>query len=95
MGTTNKEKGIVVYVNANDMVYYITNSRETIYTQWHANDVVDDICKDIIVRTAKQYTIRGYNQICNKLYLEKGAKATSWISIDRFIKDLKPFQDLI
>lgn len=65
------KKGIIFYKTKNNIYYYINFNREHI--MFDKKMINDPICKDIIIKTAKQYTIKGYNMLCNKLFAEHKA----------------------
>ena len=65
------KKGIIFYKTKDNIYYYINFNREHII--FDKKMINDPICKDIIIKTAKQYTIKGYNMLCNKLFAEHKA----------------------
>lgn len=65
------KKGIIFYKTKDNIYYYINFNREHIMLD--KKMINDPIYKDIIIKTAKQYTIKGYNMLCNKLFAEHKA----------------------
>lgn len=54
-------KGIIFYKTKDNIYYYINFNREHIMLD--EKMINDPIYKDIIIKTAKQYTIKGYNML--------------------------------
>lgn len=74
------KKGIILYKTKDNIYYYINFNREHI--MFDKKMVNDPIYKDIIVKTAKQYTEKGYNMLCNKLFAEHKAVHIYYYMID-------------
>ena len=87
---TTSVKGLVFYINSKGNAYYINSNREHIMIPNGFNTInKDKIAKDLIKRTAKQYTQLWYDRMCGKLYLNNDAVQTMWISLNEYInKDL-------
>ena len=64
-------KGIIFYKTKDNIYYYINFNREHIMLD--KKMINDPIYKDIIIKTAKQYTIKGYNKKKKKLFAEHKA----------------------
>lgn len=84
-----KEKGIVFYKDKNGNYYYINQYRMHVYIENIILIDTDWIYKDIIRRTAKLYTFKGYNIISNNLFIKNNAIQTNWISLREFNKEKK------
>ena len=65
------KKGIIFYKTKDNIYYYINFNREHIILD--KKMINDPIYKNIIIKTAKQYTRKGYNMLCNKLFAEHKA----------------------
>lgn len=65
------KKGIIFYKTKDNIYYYINFNREHIMLD--KKMINDPIYKDIIIKTAKQYTIKGYNMLWKKLFAEHKA----------------------
>lgn len=84
-----KEKGIVFYKDKNGNYYYINQYRMQVYIENIIIIDTDWIYKDVIRRTAKFYTFKGYNIISNNLFIKNNAIQTNWISLREFNKEKK------
>lgn len=82
-------KGFVFYKNSKGTYFYINYNREHIQlcNDFHIVVNKDKIYKNIIRRTAKEYTYIGYERICGKFFLNNDAIKTTWISKEEFNKD--------
>ena len=83
---TNSNKGFVFYKNSKGNWYYINTNREHIFIENPSllNFNKDLIYKDIINKTAKEYTYRGYSKIRNGLFFNFDAVQTMWVTIKSF-----------
>lgn len=88
-----KVTGIVFIQTNNGQYYYINENREFIRIEDIKLLTTDKIYKDIIIRTAKQYTYRGYNILCGRLYKissypinNEHVKNSWWFEINCFTK---------
>ena len=84
-----KEKGIVFYKDKNGNYYYINQYRMQVYIENIILIDTDWIYKDVIRRTTKLYTFKGYNIISNNLFIKNNAIQTNWISLREFNKEKK------
>lgn len=77
------KKGIIFYKTKDNIYYYINFNREHI--MFDKSMINDPIYKDIMIKTARHYTKRGYDIICKKLFSEYNAIHTYHYIIDYFI----------
>ena len=88
-----KTTGIVFIQTNSGSYYYINEKRDFIWIEDIRLLSTDKVFKDIVIKTAKRYTHRGYNILCNKLHKissypinNEHVKNTWWFETNYFTK---------
>lgn len=81
------KKGIVIYCVGRKSYYYINAEGTHVWIENIKLIDTDPAYKDIITKTAKLYTERGFRcSVEPKLFLDKNASMAAWISLDDFTR---------
>ena len=80
----NNKRGIIFGIKPSGSVYFITNNKEHIWIENAKKIGEDPISKDIIIRSAKHYTLKGYNTIYRNIEAKYGYVKVMWLGLEYF-----------